>query len=186
MNSVLLLRGQVGLEPTTNWLKVSYSTNWVIIPVNNLWTSDFLWLEHRIHSTKKSWVANYPRSHLELSHCVCLPSERIELPISYYKYEVIPFNYEGFTLFDTSWNRTSLSCVKGKSINRYTIAPFVSTREERNRTSYGSSWDSSVTITLLRNFCCSIYYKQWGSNPQAIMTPHLKWSLFTNSSMLAM
>ncbi len=60
-----------------------------------------------------------------------MPTAGIGPTTRVYKTRVIPLNYAGtikvfipIMTIDTSWNRTSVSCVKGKSINRYTIAPY--------------------------------------------------------------
>lgn len=57
-----------------------------------------------------------------------MPISGIEPKTQIYKIRVMPFNYTGllfvlmFININANGNRTRLSCVKGKCINRYTIA----------------------------------------------------------------
>lgn len=51
-----------------------------------------------------------------------IPTPGIEPKIRIYKIRVMPFNYAGSDHFNARENRTLITCVKGKSINRYTIA----------------------------------------------------------------
>lgn len=55
-----------------------------------------------------------------------MPTHGIEPRTRIYKIRVIPFNYAGLdrdiALLNAKGNRTLITCVKGKCINRYTMA----------------------------------------------------------------
>lgn len=63
-----------------------------------------------------------------------LPTHGIEPRIQIYKICVIPLNYAGLfgniSTLNARGNRTLISCVKGKCINRYTMASGDSNKRE--------------------------------------------------------
>lgn len=60
-----------------------------------------------------------------------MPTHGIEPQTRIYKIRVIPFNYAGW-FYNARGNRTLVPCVKGKCINRYTMASKCMRREELN------------------------------------------------------
>ena len=134
-----------------------------------------------------------------------MPTYGIEPQIRIYKIRVIPFNYAGLNIVNNArGNRTLIPCVKGKCINRYTIASLC---EEWNWTIDTSSWDWYVTFTLPRVYFLFSFlfsFPMWkikenldkmnpktdlqasGLEPEHLMISRLKWDLSTSFSMLAL
>lgn len=80
-----------------------------------MYRPDLPWLEQGVYSTKKSRVANYPRGHFYLH---MESNHRLEFT----RFALYHLTMRAGNYFNARGNRTLVPCVKGKCINRYTIA----------------------------------------------------------------